>query len=74
VKVLVPVATRGKLLGLLAVGPKRSEEDLSREDIDHLTTIANQGALGLEAAGLHEQLTAARRGRARPRHRRGISR
>ena len=57
VKVLVPVATRGKLLGLLAVGPKRSEEDLSREDIDHLTTIANQGALGLEAAGLHEQLT-----------------
>ncbi|MFI5180436.1 MAG: SpoIIE family protein phosphatase [Thermoanaerobaculia bacterium] len=54
---LVPVATRGKLLGLLAVGPKRSEEELSREDLDHLTTIANQGALGLEAAGLHEQLT-----------------
>jgi sigma-B regulation protein RsbU (phosphoserine phosphatase) len=57
VKWLVPVATRGKLLGLLAVGPKRSEEELSREDLDHLTTIANQGALGLEAAGLHEQLT-----------------
>ena len=57
VKVLVPVATRGKLLGILAVGPKRSEEELSREDLDHLTTIANQGALGLEAAGLHEQLT-----------------
>ena len=57
VKLLVPVATRGKLLGLLAVGPKRSEEELSREDLDHLTTIANQGALGLEAAGLHEQLT-----------------
>jgi sigma-B regulation protein RsbU (phosphoserine phosphatase) len=57
VKVLVPVATRGHLLGLLAVGPKRSEEEFSREDLDHLTTIANQGALGLEAAGLHEQLT-----------------
>jgi sigma-B regulation protein RsbU (phosphoserine phosphatase) len=57
VRVLVPVATRGKLLGILAVGPKRSEEELSREDLDHLTTIANQGALGLEAAGLHEQLT-----------------
>jgi serine phosphatase RsbU (regulator of sigma subunit) len=56
-RVLVPVATRGKLLGILAVGPKRSEEELSREDLDHLTTIANQGALGLEAAGLHEQLT-----------------
>ncbi len=57
VKWLVPVATRGKLLGILAVGPKRSEEELSREDLDHLTTIANQGALALEAAGLHEQLT-----------------
>ncbi|HQR44849.1 MAG TPA: SpoIIE family protein phosphatase [Thermoanaerobaculia bacterium] len=57
VKLLVPVATRGKLLGVLAVGPKRSEEEFSREDVDHLTTIANQGALGLEAAGLHEQLT-----------------
>jgi serine phosphatase RsbU (regulator of sigma subunit) len=57
VKVVVPVATRGKLLGLLAVGKKRSEEELTREDIDHLTTIANQGALGLEAAGLHEELT-----------------
>lgn len=57
VKWLVPVATRGKLLGVLAVGPKRSEEELSREDLDHLTTIANQGALALEAAGLHEQLT-----------------
>ncbi len=57
VKWLVPVATRGKLLGVLAVGPKRSEEELSREDLDHLTTIANQGALALESAGLHEQLT-----------------
>jgi serine phosphatase RsbU (regulator of sigma subunit) len=55
--VVVPVATRGKLLGLLVVGRKRSEEELTREDLDHLTTIANQGALGLEAAGLHEELT-----------------
>ncbi len=56
-KLLVPVATRGRLLGLLAVGGKLSEAELSREDLDHLTTIANQGALGLEAAALHEQLT-----------------
>ncbi len=55
--VVLPLATHGKLLGLLAVGRKRSEEDLSREDLDHLLTIANQGALGLEAAGLHEELT-----------------
>ncbi len=55
--VILPLATHGKLLGLLAVGRKRSEEDLSREDLDHLLTIANQGALGLEAAGLHEELT-----------------
>jgi serine phosphatase RsbU (regulator of sigma subunit) len=57
VTVVLPLATHGKLLGLLAVGRKRSEEDLSREDLDHLLTIANQGALGLEAAGLHEELT-----------------
>ncbi|MEO6324207.1 MAG: SpoIIE family protein phosphatase [Thermoanaerobaculia bacterium] len=57
IRALVPVATRGKLLGLLAVGAKRSEEELNREDFDHLATIANQGALGLEAASLHEELT-----------------
>ena len=57
VGVILPLATHGKLLGLLAVGRKRSEEELSREDLDHLLTIANQGALGLEAAGLHEELT-----------------
>ena len=55
--VVLPLTTHGKLLGILAVGRKRSEEDLSREDLDHLLTIANQGALGLEAAGLHEELT-----------------
>lgn len=57
VKALVPVATRGRLLGVLAVGAKRSEEELTREDLDNLTTMANQGALGLEAAALHEELT-----------------
>ncbi len=57
IKVLVPVATRGRLLGLLAVGSKRSEEDFGPEDLDHLATIANQGALGLEASALHEELT-----------------
>jgi serine phosphatase RsbU (regulator of sigma subunit) len=57
VRVLVPVVTRGRLLGLLAVGAKRSEEEFGPEDLDHLTTIANQGALGLEAAALHEELT-----------------
>lgn len=56
-KVLVPIATRGRLLGLMAVGPKKSEEEFGREDLDHLVTMANQGALGLEAAALHEQLT-----------------
>ena len=55
--VVLPLATHGKLLGFLAVGRKRSEEELTREDLDHLLTIANQGALGLEAAGLHEELT-----------------
>jgi sigma-B regulation protein RsbU (phosphoserine phosphatase) len=57
IRVLVPVATRGRLLGLLAAGEKKSEEEWTREDLDHLAMIANQGALGLEAANLHEELT-----------------
>jgi serine phosphatase RsbU (regulator of sigma subunit) len=57
IEALVPVVTRGKLLGVMAVGAKKSEEALTREDLDHLVTIANQGALGLEAASLHERLT-----------------
>lgn len=57
VRLLVPVATRGRLLGVLAAGAKKSEEEFHREDLDHLATIANQGALGLEVAALHERLT-----------------
>ncbi|MCG3193344.1 MAG: hypothetical protein DIJKHBIC_02594 [Thermoanaerobaculia bacterium] len=57
IRVLVPVATRGRLLGLLAAGEKKSEEEWTREDLDHLAMIANQGALGLEAANLHAELT-----------------
>ena len=57
VRALVPVATRGRLLGVLAAGEKKSEEEFHREDLDNLATIANQGALGLEVAALHEQLT-----------------
>lgn len=57
VRVLVPVSTRGNLLGMLAASGKRSEEEFTHEDFNHLTTIANQGALGLEAAFLHEELT-----------------
>ncbi|HQN06094.1 MAG TPA: SpoIIE family protein phosphatase [Thermoanaerobaculia bacterium] len=56
-RVLVPVATRGRLLGVLAAGEKKSEEEFHKEDLDNLVTIANQGALGLEVAALHEQLT-----------------
>jgi serine phosphatase RsbU (regulator of sigma subunit) len=57
IAVLVPVASRGRLLGLMAAGGKKSEEDFGPEDLDHLATVANQGALGLEAAALHEELT-----------------
>ncbi len=56
VKALVPLATRGRLFGVLAATRKKSEEELDREDLDHLMTLANQGALGLEAASLHEEL------------------
>src|SRR5215468_1298649 len=37
--------------------PAPAAAAVRREDLDHLATIANQGALGLESAGLHEELT-----------------
>jgi sigma-B regulation protein RsbU (phosphoserine phosphatase) len=53
----VPVAMRGRLLALLAVSGRLSEEALTRDDLDNVMALASQGAVALEAAGLHEELT-----------------
>ncbi len=49
-KLLVPLVASGELYALLVVGPKLSEEDISREELQLLRTVANQGAVGFENA------------------------
>jgi len=45
---LVPISTGGELLGILRLGPKRSEEPYSGRDLSLLESVANQTALALE--------------------------
>ncbi|MCS7182661.1 MAG: SpoIIE family protein phosphatase [Thermoanaerobaculum sp.] len=49
-KLLAPLVASGELYGFLVVGPKLSEDELSREEEQLLRTVANQGAVGLENA------------------------
>lgn len=52
----VPLRTGGMLYGLLAMGPKRNGEPLSRTDRRLLDTIAGSAAAALHGAELTEQL------------------
>jgi sigma-B regulation protein RsbU (phosphoserine phosphatase) len=62
---LVPVVARGRLLGLVALGPRLSEEPYSGEDARLLSTVAAQAAVVLEnlslASRMAERLEAERR-------------
>ena len=51
-RLLVPLHTRGQLHALLALGPKRSEEEFGSDDLQLVRTLANQGAVALENARL----------------------
>ena len=54
---LVPMVGRdGRLVGLLALGPRRSEEPYSGEDVRLLALVAGQAALALENLSLAEQM------------------
>ena len=57
-ELLVPLPGRGRLAGVMALGPKRSEEPYSRTDRALLQTVASQTGLALENADLLETLTA----------------
>ncbi len=55
-RLLVPLHTRGQLHAVLALGPKRSEEEFGSDDLQLVRTLANQGAVALENARLlHER-------------------
>jgi len=54
--ILIPIISRDKLTGIMAVGEKRSGELFVHEDIELLETIANQAAIALENAGNYERI------------------
>ncbi len=57
-ELLVPLPGRDRLVGVMALGPKRSEEPYSRTDRQLLQSVASQTGLALENAELFENLTA----------------
>ncbi len=56
-RLLVPLVYRQRLMGLLALKEKLSGERFDREDDALLTTLANQSALAIETALLHDEMT-----------------
>jgi sigma-B regulation protein RsbU (phosphoserine phosphatase) len=57
-ELLVPLPGRNRLAGVIALGPKRSEEPYSKTDRQLLQTVASQTGLALENAELLQTLTA----------------
>ncbi len=55
-QVLLPVTRKSRLLGLISLGPKRSEAPYSREDLQLLGALASQTGLALENAELTEKI------------------
>ncbi len=52
-ELFIPLKVKGELVGIFAVGPKRSEEGYSQDDQLTLTTLANQTAVAIENARLY---------------------
>jgi light-regulated signal transduction histidine kinase (bacteriophytochrome) len=52
----IPVIAMQELVGIFTLGPKRSEEQYSQDDVLTLTTLANQTAVAIENARLYWQL------------------
>jgi PAS domain S-box-containing protein len=50
----VPLRARGELIGCLTAGPKLSRQSYSQNDELTLTTLANQTAVAIDNARLHE--------------------
>ncbi|PIQ82041.1 MAG: hypothetical protein COV76_05755 [Candidatus Omnitrophica bacterium CG11_big_fil_rev_8_21_14_0_20_64_10] len=55
-EVCIPAFTKERLRGILVLGEKLSGAHYSQEDMDLLSTLANEGAVALENAQLYEQL------------------
>ena len=57
-ELLVPLPGRNKLMGIICLGPKRSEAAWSRTDLQVLQTVARQTGLALEVSELAHSLAA----------------
>ncbi|HEX3663034.1 MAG TPA: SpoIIE family protein phosphatase [Acidobacteriaceae bacterium] len=57
-ELLLPLPGRNRLMGVMALGPKRSEAAWSRTDLAVLTTVARQTGLALEVSELAHSLAA----------------
>lgn len=55
VKVAVPLVSQGELIGLINLGPRRSEQEYSSDDRRLLNTLATQAAPALRVAQLARQ-------------------
>jgi sigma-B regulation protein RsbU (phosphoserine phosphatase) len=55
-QVLLPLALKSRLLGVISLGAKRSEEPYSRGDLKLLSAVASQTGLALENAELTESV------------------
>ncbi len=56
-RLLVPLVYRERLMGILALKEKLSGERFDRDDHALLSTLANQAALAIETALLHDEMT-----------------
>lgn len=56
VHLVVPLTAKGDIVGMLVLGQKRSGELFMEEDVELLTTVANQTATALENARMYRQL------------------
>lgn len=54
--VVVPLVTKGAVIGLLALGEKTSGEIFSGDDVSFLTTLGNQAAVAIHNAILYEEI------------------
>lgn len=57
-KHIIPVMSKEKLLGMLFLGRKKSEEAYGQDDFELLTTLANQAAISFENSQLYDDLQA----------------
>jgi len=56
VELLCPIRSKGKLIGILAMGKKQSDSPYSDEEVDLLMTIANEAAVAIENARMLDSL------------------